>query len=95
MKSTGIVRKIDDLGRVVLPKELRDTLRWEHGTPIAVFVDGETVSLRKYAPGCSLCGHVETPMVNLYPQKPICTGCVDVIVKSQDSLKRTAEGNFK
>lgn len=92
MKATGIVRRIDDLGRVVLPKEMRDTFGWNPGTPIEVFVDGETVMLRKYAPGCSLCGHTSTPMTNLYPQKPLCTACVDIIVKEKDILKRTTEG---
>jgi AbrB family transcriptional regulator, transcriptional pleiotropic regulator of transition state genes len=92
MKATGIVRRIDDLGRVVLPKEMRDTFGWNPGTPIEVFVDGEAVVLRKYAPGCSLCGNVDTPMTNLYPQKAICTSCVDIIVKDRDSLKRAAEG---
>lgn len=95
MRSTGIVRRLDDLGRVVLPKELRRTLNMEEGQPLEIFVDGENIILRKYAPGCTLCGHVDTPIVNLYPQKPICTGCVEVIVNSQESLKRTAEGKFK
>ncbi|WP_312118321.1 AbrB/MazE/SpoVT family DNA-binding domain-containing protein [Brevibacillus reuszeri] len=95
MKGTGIVRRVDELGRLVLPAELRRTLNMDELQPLEIFVDGENIVLRKYTPGCSLCGHTETPMVNLYPQKPICTGCVDVIVNSQDSLKRTAEGKFE
>ncbi|UED70735.1 AbrB/MazE/SpoVT family DNA-binding domain-containing protein [Brevibacillus sp. HD3.3A] len=90
MKATGIVRKIDHLGRIVLPKELRDTFRWKTGTPLEVYVDGETVVLREYAPGCTLCGEVDTPMTSLYPQKQICTACVDIIAKDQDNLKRAA-----
>ena len=42
MKSTGIVRKVDELGRVVIPKELRDTMNIPEGTPLEVYVDGET-----------------------------------------------------
>ncbi|WP_019123598.1 AbrB/MazE/SpoVT family DNA-binding domain-containing protein [Brevibacillus massiliensis] len=94
MKATGIVRKIYHLGRIVLPKELRDTFRWKPGTPLEVYVDGENVVLSEYSPGCSLCGNIDTPMTNLYPQKAICTHCVDIIVKDKDNLKRAAGGMF-
>ncbi|QPC47136.1 AbrB/MazE/SpoVT family DNA-binding domain-containing protein [Mangrovibacillus cuniculi] len=50
MKATGVVRKIDQLGRVVLPMELRRTRGIEEGNPIEIFVDGESIILRKYAP---------------------------------------------
>jgi AbrB family transcriptional regulator (stage V sporulation protein T) len=49
MKPTGIVRRIDDLGRVVMPKELRRTLRIREGDPLEVYVDGNSVILKKYA----------------------------------------------
>ncbi|RAS74467.1 AbrB/MazE/SpoVT family DNA-binding domain-containing protein [Priestia endophytica] len=60
MKSTGIVRKIDELGRVVLPKELRRTLEIEKSNPVEILVDGENVILRKYQPGnaCMITGKV-------------------------------------
>jgi AbrB family transcriptional regulator, transcriptional pleiotropic regulator of transition state genes len=60
MKSTGIVRKIDELGRVVLPKELRRTLEIEKSDSVEIFVDGESVILRKYQPGnaCMITGEV-------------------------------------
>ena len=50
MKSTGIVRKVDELGRIVLPIELRRTLGIEEKDPIEIFVDGESIILRKYQP---------------------------------------------
>ena len=50
MKSTGIVRRIDDLGRIVLPKELRRTLDIPEGTPMEIYVEGDRVVLRKYQP---------------------------------------------
>lgn len=51
MKSTGIVRRIDDLGRIVVPKEIRKTLRIKEGTPLEVFTDREKgIILKKYAP---------------------------------------------
>jgi AbrB family transcriptional regulator, stage V sporulation protein T len=50
MKPTGIVRRVDDLGRVVMPKELRRTLRIRDGDPLEVYVSNDSVMLRKYAP---------------------------------------------
>lgn len=51
MKATGIVRRIDDLGRVVIPKEIRRTLRLRDGDPMEIFTDREgTVILKKYSP---------------------------------------------
>jgi AbrB family transcriptional regulator, transcriptional pleiotropic regulator of transition state genes len=78
MKATGIVRRIDDLGRVVIPKELRNKFGWEEGVPVEIFVEGETVMMRKYEPGCTFCGSVEKPMMYLNT-KGICTYCADVI----------------
>lgn len=49
MKPTGIVRRVDDLGRVVMPKELRKTLRIRDGDPLEIFVSENSVMLRKYA----------------------------------------------
>lgn len=51
LKATGIVRRIDDLGRVVIPKELRRTLGIKEGDPVEFFVDGELITIRKYSPG--------------------------------------------
>lgn len=48
MKSTGIIRRIDDLGRVVVPKELRRNLRLREGDPVEIFTEGDAVCLKKY-----------------------------------------------
>ena len=51
MKATGIVRRIDDLGRVVIPKEIRKTLRIKEGTPMEIYTDREgQIILKKYSP---------------------------------------------
>lgn len=50
MKSTGIVRRIDDLGRVVIPKEIRKTIRVREGDPLEIFLDGEAIVFKKYSP---------------------------------------------
>jgi len=59
MKSTGIVRKIDPLGRIVLPKELRKTLGINEKDPLEIFVDGESIILSKYEPACIFCWSVK------------------------------------
>lgn len=50
MKATGVVRRIDDLGRIVIPKEIRRTLRIRDGEPLEIFVDKEIIGLKKYSP---------------------------------------------
>ena len=75
MKSTGIVRKLDHLGRVVLPIELRKTLEIEAGTPLEIFVDRETIVLRKYDDRvtCALCGNSDN--LKRFNSKAICGEC--------------------
>lgn len=54
MKATGIIRRIDDLGRIVIPKEIRRTLRIGEGSPMEIFVTEEGILLKKYYPETSL-----------------------------------------
>lgn len=56
MKATGIVRHVDSLGRVVLPKELRSTMDIAEHTPLEIYSDGDKIVLKKYAPGCVFTG---------------------------------------
>lgn len=73
MKSTGIVRKVDELGRVVLPIELRRTLDIAERDALEIFVDGEKIILKKYAPACIFCG--EADGVSQFKGKNICEDC--------------------
>lgn len=57
MKSTGIVRKIDELGRIVLPIEIRNTLDIKPKDSIEIFVDDDKIVLKKYQPSCIFCGN--------------------------------------
>ena len=57
MKSTGIVRKVDELGRVVIPIELRRTLDIEEKDALEIYVDSDRIILRKYEPACVFCGN--------------------------------------
>ena len=53
MKATGIIRKVDELGRIVVPKELRKTMDIKEGDPMEIFTDGDSIILKKYAPFCA------------------------------------------
>jgi len=75
MKATGIVRRIDDLGRVVIPKELRRTHFIEEGDPLEYFVEDDKIIIRKYQPGCFFCGSTES--LHLFHGKPICIPCIN------------------
>lgn len=73
MKSTGIVRKIDELGRIVLPMELRRVLNIDIKDPIEIYVEGECVVLKKYVPTCIFCG--EASNVTDFKGKNVCENC--------------------
>lgn len=59
MKSIGVVRKLDPLGRICLPRELRKCLTIEESDPLEIFTEGENIILRKYNPGCHNCNSLE------------------------------------
>ena len=73
MKSTGIVRKVDELGRIVLPIELRRTLDIAEKDALEIYVDGNSVVLKKYQPACVFCG--DATNVTAYKGKNICANC--------------------
>ena len=73
MKSTGIVRKIDELGRVVIPIELRRTLAIEEKDGLEIYVDSDRIVLRKYEPACVFCGSMDG--VHQFKNKKVCHEC--------------------
>ena len=77
MKATGIVRKLDQLGRIVLPKELRDEFEIHRDTPVEIFTEGRDIILRKYQPGCVFCGSVKD--VIRYKDQNVCEMCVKAL----------------
>lgn len=79
MKSTGIVRKVDELGRVVLPIELRRTFDIAEKDALEIFVEGSTIILKKYQPACIFCGDAKD--VNKYKGKNICPACMEELKK--------------
>ncbi|MEH7052598.1 AbrB/MazE/SpoVT family DNA-binding domain-containing protein [Bacillus pseudomycoides] len=67
MKSTGVVRKVDELGRVVIPMELRRTLAIQEKTPLEIYVEGEKIILKKYEANgaCAITGEVSDKNISL------------------------------
>ena len=79
MKATAIVRKIDELGRIVIPIELRRVMDIGERDSLEIYVDGTSIILKKYATSCSFCGKEEN--LSYYMDKPVCLVCVNEIKK--------------
>ena len=75
MKSTGIVRRVDELGRIVLPIELRRTLDITERDSLEIYVDGSSIILKKYQPACIFCDDAKD--VVSYKGKNICAKCLN------------------
>ena len=74
MKSTGIVRKVDELGRIVLPIEMRRTLDIAERDSLEIYVEGDSIILKKYQPACIFCDNAKDLI--LYKGKNICPDCI-------------------
>lgn len=80
MKSTGIVRKVDELGRIVLPIELRRTLDIAEKDPLEIFVSEDSIILKKYQPSCVFCDSARN--ITVYKGKNVCGGCIKALTQS-------------
>lgn len=80
MKSIGIVRKVDELGRIVLPIELRRTLDIAVRDELEIYLDDDKVVLRKYEPACIFCSSNRNLVA--YEGKNICTECIEKLNKA-------------
>lgn len=79
MKSTGIVRKVDELGRIVLPSELRKVLNINIKDPLEIYVSGDSIILKKYIPACIFCDSADD--VKKFKGKNICKTCLEQMQK--------------
>ena len=79
MKSTGIIRKVDDLGRIVLPIELRRTLDIAERDELEIYMENDQIILQKYEPSCIFCDS-SSGLVS-YKGKNICQECIRSIGK--------------
>ena len=97
MKSTGIIRKVDELGRIAIPIELRramdiktnkekGSLEKKDGDSVEIFTDGEHIVLKKYQPGCHCCGSIDnlTEVLGL----KLCPKCLKEFAKARDLIDK-------
>jgi len=82
MKSTSIVRKIDDLGRLVIPNELRKTMHLNKKDPMEIFVDGDKIILSKYEPTCIFCGSMDDNIE--FEGRNVCQECIEKMGKERN-----------
>ncbi len=81
MKATGVVRQVDELGRVVLPIELRRVLLIAEKDPLEIFVDDDQIILKKYQPGCIFCGSASN--TTKVKNKIVCRECIDELEQTE------------
>ena len=74
MKATGIVRRIDELGRIVLPVELRRSMGLEVRDSIEIYVEGDSIILKKYSQSCVFCGGSKN--ITVFRDKTVCGKCL-------------------
>jgi transcriptional pleiotropic regulator of transition state genes len=74
MKPAGVVRKVDQLGRIVLPKSLRKRYLMNEGDPVEILVQGDHIILERYRPKCVFCGNMD--QVHFFKERHVCTTCI-------------------
>ena len=80
--SYGIVRKVDELGRIVIPKETREQLQIAIKDPLEIFTDNNTIVLKKYQPGCLFCGKIEG--LHEIKGRWVCSSCIqDILAEAE------------
>ena len=77
MKATGIVRNIDELGRIVIPKELRKKMDMPEGSAVEIYTEDGKICLRKFCNSCHFCGGVNN--LTVFREKLICEDCIAAI----------------
>ena len=86
MKSTGIIRKIYELGIFVIPMEMRNKLDISSNDSLEIYVEGSTIMLKKYQPDCVFCGSSKN--VTPYKGKNVCEKCLNCLAVCKAFLPR-------
>ncbi|MBR2241029.1 MAG: AbrB/MazE/SpoVT family DNA-binding domain-containing protein [Clostridia bacterium] len=87
MKSTGIIRKLDELGRVVIPIELRNKFNISEKDPMEIYVDGSNIILKKYESNCIFCGKSDN--LKEFKEKQICSNCLSKLNSLSEKNKKS------
>ena len=85
MQSTGIIRRVDELGRVVIPMEIRNQFNIVEKDPIEIYVEGSCIVLKKYEPNCIFCGNTKNLVE--YKDKLVCDKCTSLLNSLQEDSK--------
>lgn len=83
MKATGIIRRVDELGRVVIPIEIRNQFNIVEKDPIEIFVDNSSIILKKFEPNCIFCGNTENLVE--FKGRLVCDKCSKSINELQET----------
>ncbi len=86
MKSTGIIRRVDELGRVVIPIEIRNQFNIIEKDPIEIYVEGSSIILKKFEPNCIFCGNTKN-LLNFH-DKLICKNCSKKIGQLEENEEK-------
>ncbi|MDQ0191589.1 AbrB family transcriptional regulator [Alicyclobacillus cycloheptanicus] len=87
MLTTGLTRQLDEYGRIILPKELRESHHMDTGDPVAFFLEADSIMLKAHNPGCVFCGNVGG--TSEYRGCMVCTTCKDELVALADSKRQS------
>ena len=85
MKSTGIIRRVDELGRVVIPIEIRNQFNIVEKDPIEIYVDGSNIILKKFESNCIFCG--KSSNLVEYKDKQVCSSCLKKLNNLNEKIK--------
>lgn len=83
MSTNGFIRKVDDLGRIVIPKEIRTNLNIEENSPLEIFSDSTSITIKKLESMCVFCSS-KTKLLN-FNSKLICSNCINKITKLKNT----------
>ena len=79
MKTKGIIRKVDEVGRIIIPSEIRSVLNIDYRDQVEVFLDNNSMIVKKYVPTCIFCG--ETKNISVFKDKQVCARCLKELSK--------------
>lgn len=81
MKPTGLIRYLNKLARLVIPKEIRDTLGISKHTPMEILTDGENIVLKKHSKSCTFCNECFPEEFKIFKGHLICNDCLESLKK--------------
>lgn len=85
MKQIGTIRNLDNMGRIVIPKPIRNSFSLDKNTPLHIFIDEDCIVLKKYETGCCFCGEMSNTVA--YNDSIICGNCITALYQSYSEIR--------